>query len=105
MARFMRTSCEFIDLVRQDVFPPEATPLLDQFCEFINSEHVWNLAQMVMPEFRSAAILPEERVPSPCYKPGLPLIGTPEIGPAWITSFANSAFPPYFLCLDLRETS
>ena len=60
MARFMRTSCEFMDLVRQDVFNPEDAPLLDQFCEFINSEHVWNLAQMVVPEFRSAAILPKE---------------------------------------------
>lgn len=36
---------------------------------------------------------------------GLPLTGTPEIGPAWITYFANSAFPPYFLHRDLRETS
>ena len=60
MARFMRTSCEFMDLVRHDAFPPQDTPLLDQFCEFINSEHVWNLAQMIVPEFRSAAILPKE---------------------------------------------
>ena len=61
MARFMRTSREFMELVRQDAFRrPEDTPLLDQFCELVNSKHVWNLAQMVVPEFRSAAVLPKE---------------------------------------------
>lgn len=61
MGRFMRTSREFMDLVRRDAFHrPENTPLLDRFCEFVDSKHVWNLAQMVVPEFRSAAVLPKE---------------------------------------------
>ncbi len=61
MGCFMRTSREFIDLVRQDAFQrPENTPLLDRFYELVDSKHVWKLAQMVVPEFRSAAVLPEE---------------------------------------------
>ena len=61
MGRFIRTSGEFMDLVRQDAFQrPEDTALLDRFCELVDSKHVWNLAQMVIPEFRSAAVLPEE---------------------------------------------
>ncbi len=61
MGTFMRTSYEFMELVRQDAFKcPEDTPLLDKFCKLVDSKAVWKLAQMVVPEFRSAAALPNE---------------------------------------------
>ena len=54
VARFQRTSLDFIKAVRDNVFQgAERVKLMNDFCTFVSSKHVWHLAQMVVPEFRS----------------------------------------------------
>lgn len=54
-ARLQHTSLEFMEAVRSNMFQyGEGTRLMDEFCSFVSSSHVWHLAQNVVPEFRSA---------------------------------------------------
>ena len=56
-ARFQRTSLEFMEGVRSNAFQGvEGMRLMDHFCIFVSSKHVWHLAQNVVPEFRSAPV-------------------------------------------------
>lgn len=53
--RLQRVPLEFMEDVRNNVFQgPHGLELMDKFCTFISSKDVWHLAQMVVPEFRSA---------------------------------------------------
>ena len=53
-ARLQRTSMEFMRAVRCDAFHDvDGARLMDDYCKFISSTHVWHLAQNVIPEFRS----------------------------------------------------
>ena len=52
--RFQRTVLDFMEAVRSDTFRgAEGMQLMDDFCAFISSKHVWGLAQNVVPAFRS----------------------------------------------------
>ena len=54
-ARFQRTSLDFIKAVRDNAFQgAKRVKLMNNFCTFVSSKHVWHLTQMIMPEFRSA---------------------------------------------------
>ena len=53
--RFQRTTLNFMGAVRNNAFRgANGVPLMDEFCTFISSKHVWRLAQNVVPEFRWA---------------------------------------------------
>lgn len=54
-ARFQQTSMHFMEAVRKDAFQDiKGRRLMNEFCTFVSSKHVWQLAQNVVPEFRSA---------------------------------------------------
>lgn len=53
-ARFQHTVLKFMEAVRSNTFRgAEGVQLMDDFCTFVSSKHVWRLAQNVVPEFRS----------------------------------------------------
>ena len=53
-ARFQRTVMDFMEAVRSNTFRgAEGAQLMDDFCTFVSSKHIWRLAQQVVPEFRS----------------------------------------------------
>ena len=54
-ARFQKTVFEFMKRVKDGRFRgPDREELMDMFCKFVDDRKVWHLAQMVVPEFRSA---------------------------------------------------
>ena len=54
-ARFQKTVLEFMKNVRDDSLGgPSGKELMDKFCKLVDDREVWHLAQMVVPEFRSA---------------------------------------------------
>ena len=60
-ARFQQTSLRFMEAVRKDAFQDKkGRRLMDEFCTFVSSKHVWQIAQNVVPEFRSAPGTPTE---------------------------------------------
>ena len=55
-AKFLRTTMDFMDLLREDQSPTLDTDgLLIEFCFFVDDSEVWHLAQTVVPEFRTSA--------------------------------------------------
>ena len=61
-ARLQCISREFMEAVRNNTFQnAKGAWLIDKFCFFVSSNHVWHLAQNVVPEFCSAPNnVPEE---------------------------------------------
>ena len=55
LARLQRTVEDFMTLIKNnEVMYPDDQGILDRFCVLVNDARVWPLAQMVVPEFRSA---------------------------------------------------
>ena len=55
LARLQRIVEDFMTLVQaNEVIYPDDKGILDQFCTLVNNPKVWPLAQIVVPEFRSA---------------------------------------------------
>ena len=55
--RFQQTCRHFMEGVRENAFQDaQGQQRMDDFCTFVSSKHVWQLAQNVVPEFRSAPI-------------------------------------------------
>lgn len=61
-ARFQRTALDFMEAVRSNAFQDKGgVQLMDNFCTFVSSPHVWHLAQNVVPEFCSTLRLCGEK--------------------------------------------